>query len=120
MAEVGDLVKNITDDVKVIVRSEVQLAKSELSSSAKNADGPHDQQRRGKGQHSFEPAATQIGNKEPGKHPGSQQCHPFGEWFRLAGDLVKLCLSLRLRDFTGRYVRHEPVQCSQPGKVLAP
>lgn len=37
MAEVGDLVKNITDDVKVIVRSEVQLAKSELSSSAKNA-----------------------------------------------------------------------------------
>lgn len=37
MADVGDLVKNITDDVKVLVRGEVELAKSELSASAKNA-----------------------------------------------------------------------------------
>ncbi len=36
-AEVSDLVKNITDDVKVLVRGEVELAKAELSSSAKNA-----------------------------------------------------------------------------------
>lgn len=37
MAEVSDLVKNITDDVKVLVRGEMELAKAELSSSAKNA-----------------------------------------------------------------------------------
>lgn len=37
MAEVSDLVKNITDDVKVLVQGEMELAKAELSSSAKNA-----------------------------------------------------------------------------------
>ena len=37
MADVGDLVKNITDDVKVLIRGEVELAKAELSASAKNA-----------------------------------------------------------------------------------
>jgi len=34
---VGAIVKNITDDVKLLVRDEVQLAKSELVPAAKNA-----------------------------------------------------------------------------------
>ncbi len=34
---VGDIVKNITDDVKVLVRGEVELAKAELVPSAKKA-----------------------------------------------------------------------------------
>ena len=34
---VGEIVKNITDDVKLLVRDEVQLAKSELVPAAKNA-----------------------------------------------------------------------------------
>ncbi len=34
---VGDIVKSITDDVKLLVRDEIQLAKSELIPAAKNA-----------------------------------------------------------------------------------
>ncbi|MFL6026995.1 MAG: phage holin family protein [Friedmanniella sp.] len=34
---VGDIVKSISDDVKLLVRDEVQLAKSELVPAAKNA-----------------------------------------------------------------------------------
>jgi hypothetical protein len=34
---VGDLVKSITDDVKALVRGEIELAKAELMPSAKNA-----------------------------------------------------------------------------------
>lgn len=34
---VGDIIKSITDDVKVLVRDEVQLAKSEIIPAAKNA-----------------------------------------------------------------------------------
>lgn len=34
---VGEIVKDITDDVKLLVRDEVQLAKSELVPAAKNA-----------------------------------------------------------------------------------
>lgn len=39
MAEqrVGDLLKNISDDVKLLVRDEVELAKAELIPAAKNA-----------------------------------------------------------------------------------
>ncbi|WP_375426236.1 phage holin family protein [uncultured Friedmanniella sp.] len=34
---VGDIVKSITDDVKLLVRDEIQLAKAELVPAAKNA-----------------------------------------------------------------------------------
>jgi hypothetical protein len=34
---VGDIIKSITDDVKLLVRDEVQLAKAELVPAAKNA-----------------------------------------------------------------------------------
>jgi uncharacterized membrane protein YqjE len=34
---VGDLIKSITDDVKSLVRGEIELAKAELTPSAKNA-----------------------------------------------------------------------------------
>jgi hypothetical protein len=34
---VGDIIKSITDDVKLIVRDEIELAKAELMPSAKNA-----------------------------------------------------------------------------------
>jgi len=34
---VGDIIKNITDDVKLLVRDEVALAKAELIPAAKNA-----------------------------------------------------------------------------------
>lgn len=34
---VGDLVKGITDDIKLLVRDEIQLAKAELVPAAKNA-----------------------------------------------------------------------------------
>jgi hypothetical protein len=34
---VGDIVKSISDDVKLLVRDEIQLAKSELVPAAKNA-----------------------------------------------------------------------------------
>lgn len=34
---VGDIIKKITDDVKILVQGEVELAKSELVPSAKNA-----------------------------------------------------------------------------------
>jgi Putative Actinobacterial Holin-X, holin superfamily III len=34
---VGDIIKGITDDVKLLVRDEVELAKAELIPSAKNA-----------------------------------------------------------------------------------
>ncbi|MCW2809626.1 MAG: hypothetical protein JWP61_84 [Friedmanniella sp.] len=34
---VGDIIKNITEDVKLLVRDEIELAKSELVPSAKNA-----------------------------------------------------------------------------------
>lgn len=36
-SDVGDIVKNLTDDIKVLVRGEVELAKAELTSSAKAA-----------------------------------------------------------------------------------
>src|ERR687898_3314673 len=41
MAElaVGDIIKGITDDVKLLVRDEVELAKSELDPAAKKAGG---------------------------------------------------------------------------------
>lgn len=35
--ELGDIVKNITDDVKILVQAEMELAKAELVPSAKNA-----------------------------------------------------------------------------------
>lgn len=35
--QVGDIIKNITDDVKVVVRSELELAKIEMKQSAKRA-----------------------------------------------------------------------------------
>lgn len=35
--QVGDIIKNITDDVKVVVQGELELAKLELSQSAKKA-----------------------------------------------------------------------------------
>ncbi|NLT30743.1 MAG: phage holin family protein [Propionibacterium sp.] len=35
--QVGDIIKNITDDVKVVVRGELELAKLELGRSAKKA-----------------------------------------------------------------------------------
>lgn len=35
--QVGDLVKSITDDLKVVVRGEVELAKREVAASAKRA-----------------------------------------------------------------------------------
>jgi hypothetical protein len=34
---VGDIIKNITDEVKILVRDEMELAKSELIPSARNA-----------------------------------------------------------------------------------
>ncbi|GAA2092362.1 hypothetical protein GCM10009841_01260 [Microlunatus panaciterrae] len=34
---VGDIVKNITDDVKILVQGEIDMAKAELAPSAKNA-----------------------------------------------------------------------------------
>lgn len=34
---VGDIIKSITDDVKILVRGEVELAKAELVPAAKNA-----------------------------------------------------------------------------------
>lgn len=37
--QTGDIVKNISDDIKVLVRGEVELAKRELTTSAKNAGG---------------------------------------------------------------------------------
>lgn len=35
--ELGDIVKNITDDVKILIQGEMELAKAELVPSAKNA-----------------------------------------------------------------------------------